>query len=153
MQPSREEIMQALFKLLKNADGFVSYSRRMAQATDVPEKLQPALIMYEVNEKNRSTSKGTPPINYLFVKVIILAKVPHSTKWSPDQRGGAEILNPLMDAVEAAVTFDPFGGLQTLGNLVERVIWDEEDETIKDVGDTDANGQAIAIMPLKIIVP
>lgn len=153
MTPSRETIMQALFALLKNAEGFVSYSRRMAQATDVPPNMQPALIMYEVNEQNKSSSKGTPPINYLFVKIIILARVPHASKWSPDQQGGAQILNPLMDAVETAVPFDPFNGLQTLGGLVERVIWDEEDETIKDVGDTDANGQAIAVMPLKIIVP
>lgn len=148
--PAREDIMKALFALLKQAQGFTTYSRKMAFPQDVKSANMPCLIMYEGNETNTNPVGDAPPVNKIHVHAIIYAANPPKTKWSPDDPCGASLLNPLLDAVEAALSPDPVTARIDLGGLVYRVLFDDEQTTIKDVGDTDANGFGIAIIPIRI---
>jgi hypothetical protein len=62
------------------------------------------------------------------------------------------VLNPLLDAVEAALYPDNIVD-QTLrlGNLVYRA-W-IEGETVKIIGDVNPDGQCFAAVPVKLLVP
>jgi hypothetical protein len=64
--------------------------------------------------------------------------------------GGGQVLNPLLDAIEAALAPVPVqGNVQTLGGLVSRAYIDGEIEI--DEGNID--NQSVAIIPVSIIAP
>lgn len=156
---TRETVMQALFALfapLLNAP-FLTIARTVAIAPDIPTGNQPALVQWEGDEKTVQGGIGQPPVRTWDVRLVIYAHVTKSTEpLGPGiiAAGGATVLNPLIDLVEALFlpTPGPTGAVpQRLGGLVARV-WIDGD-TIKETGDVDADGQALAMIPLKLLIP
>lgn len=142
--PTREEVIEALFTLLQTAPGFNLYSRRLRMWTDVPPEQQPALFLVEHSEARLNNLRGTPGRLQLMANVWIMVKTTDTTVI------GGELLNDLIDAVEGVINnVDPKINVQTLGGLVNRC-W-VNGTIIKDPGDID--GQALAIVPINILVP
>src|ERR1043166_5451907 len=106
---ARESIYAALFDLAADAAGFVTAERRLRHWSDVAPAEQPALFMAQKSETAAIKALGAP------------------TRWSPpvepylyahsnDPRlSPATILNPLLDAVEAALASAATTGVQDLG--------------------------------------
>jgi hypothetical protein len=68
---------------------------------------------------------------------------------APDElTSPATVLNPLLDAVEAALAPDPVGHVQTLGGLVSHCWIAGRIQTDEGV----LGGQAVAIVPVEILV-
>jgi len=147
--PTREQIYGALFALLdQKIPGVVTFSRRMALPGDVPPARQPALLLWEQPERVEDPGRGAPVKRSFEAWVVLYFQ-------NRDKAvAGATILNPLLDAVEAALA--PSGGdlvfnAQTLGGLVNSC--EISGEIHKQVGDTDPNGQGGAVVPVRIVVP
>jgi hypothetical protein len=139
---TREPIYEALFAKLSAIPGLVTTSRRLQHWSDVPSAAQPALFQAEGPE-NQVPRKGFPakvtlePSIYLYVNTgNDLTVIPATT------------INPLMDAIEAALAPDVVDGFQTLGGLVSHC-W-IEGQIVTDEGVLGA--QAIKIIPIKILV-
>jgi hypothetical protein len=123
MAIDRERIAVALFATVSGAARFVTTNRRLRHWSDVLPPEQPALFMSE--KGGEATTEGRtfnmPVIHTLHFDFYIYA---HS---SDPYRSPAMILNPLIDAVELALspTFAPDGsitGFNTLG-LDGMVMW------------------------------
>jgi hypothetical protein len=147
--PTRETIMQALFALVDGLPGFTSTGRRMTMPgqgpTAIDPLLQPALMMWEQHEHDERSDRGTP-IRHWYVWFVIAFI--NNDRNLP----GATLLNPLIDQVCAALKPDnPVGNVLTLGGLVHAVYVDGT--TVKHTGDTDAQGQGGAVIPVSILVP
>lgn len=146
MATTREQAMEALFALLQTVPGFNSYSRRLKMWTQVPTESQPALFLVEHSESRLTSLRGTPGRLQLLANIWIMLKTT-----DPEIIGGTE-LNNLLDAIETTIEtsgVDPKVNVQTLGGLVNRC-W-VNGTVIKDPGDID--GQALAIMPVNILMP
>jgi hypothetical protein len=104
---------------------------------------QPAIFMAEKGSEAKSKARGTPQVWTLHADLYLYA---HS---SDPYRAPGEILNPLLDAVEAALQPSPATGIQDLGlpGLVTHAYIAGKIETDEGVlGD-----QAIAIVPVEIL--
>ena len=106
---AREPIYAALFALVSAAAGFVTVSRRLRHWSDVAPAEQPALFMRQRQETAAVPTLGAPPVWKLGVELYLYA---HS---SDPYAAPATILNPLVDAVEAALAPLPATGIQDLG--------------------------------------
>jgi hypothetical protein len=134
-----EAIYQALFMRLRQAQGFVTYSRRLRHWNNTAEAEQPSLMTSEGRRLLRQT-KGVPAIHELFLNVFLYA-IENDTERSP-----AEKLNPLIDAVVNVIGVDSFSDhAQTLGGLVSHC-WVESVET--DEGTL--GNQAVAMITINI---
>lgn len=141
----REAIFQALFDLVKDLPGFVTTSRRARLVKDVPAEEQPALFMEEgPGETVQNPGQGVPPKHLLYVDIGFYARLAEDKNVAP-----GSILNPLIDAIEAALAPDEDEEDQTLGKLVEycRV----NGKILKNEGLMD--GQASVVIPVEILVP
>jgi hypothetical protein len=152
--PTREQVFAALFTQLKTAPGINTYSRRMSDYSAIPPGLLPCLILWEQPEETRYAGRQGLPVNTWEAVILIVFQnesKPHNgdpTTAVP----GATIVNPLVDAVRAALAPDDIStNNYTVGGLVEwcRV----EGKTVIETGDTDADGYGGAVIPLKILVP
>lgn len=142
--PTREEIMEALFTLLQTTSGIVTFGRRLKLWNNVPAEQQPALFLVEHSEARLNSLRGTPGRLQLLAQIFLYVKTTDM-----EVIGGTE-LNNLIDAIEATLApADPKVNVQTLGGLVDRC-W-INGTIIKDPGDID--GQALAIIPINILVP
>lgn len=144
MAIDRELIYSSLFRIVSDAANFATKSRRLRHWSDVAPAEQPALFMSEkggVGSK-ASTAYNAPTKWVLSADIYIYA---HS---SAPYISPAEILNPLVDAVERALAPDPITGLQTLGlNGMVLATW------LSGKVDTDEGvlgDQALAIIPIEI---
>jgi hypothetical protein len=140
---NREAIYQALFDLVKNLPGFVTASRRARLIKDVAAEEQPALFAEEgPGETVQNQGQGLPLKHFLFVDLGFYARIPEDRDLSP-----GSVLNPLIDAIEAALA--PAAGAedQTLGGLVEycRI----NGKILKNEGLMD--GQASVVIPVEIL--
>jgi hypothetical protein len=151
MNVSREAIMSALFALLSGATfaplsdgntGFVTKSRRLKLWTDVGE--QPAIFMAEHSENPSYQAENSPQKNSLDVEVYVYFKTPVTDEVKP-----AIDLNSILDGIDAALAPSITTGKQTLGGLVSHCRIDGK--VLKDPGDID--GQGLAVIPIKILVP
>jgi len=109
----------------------------------VPAASQPALFQAEHGESYGEPAKGLPPKRVLDVELYLYARA------DGGQLGGA-ILNRLIEAIEAALAPDDLSGnVTTLGGLVTycRI----EGRVLKEPGDLD--DQALAMVPIKILIP
>ncbi|HTV87997.1 MAG TPA: hypothetical protein VME41_03180 [Stellaceae bacterium] len=139
----REEIYQALFTLAAGAGGFATAERRWRHWSEVTPAEQPALFMRQRSELADVKVLGAPIVWQLAVELCIYA---HS---SDPYRSPASILNPLVDAVEAALAPPAATGLQTLSLpafvqhacIAGKIATDEG--ALRD--------QAIAIVPVQIL--
>jgi hypothetical protein len=137
----REAIYSALFDLLKGAAEFQTASRRLKHWSDVPAADQPALFQAQRREIVEG-EPGLPRIHMLHVDAYIYANTGDSDL-SP-----GEFLNPLLDAIEAALAPNPITNKQQLGGLVEHVWVEGEIETDEGtLGD-----QGVCIVPIVIKV-
>ena len=140
---SREPIYAALFDRAAGAAGFVTAERRLRHWSDVAPAEQPALFMTQKSETAAIKTLGAPTVWTLNVELYLYA---HS---SDPYLSPATILNPLVDAVEAALAPAAPTGLQDLGlaAMVQHAYIAGKIETEEGVlGD-----QAIAIIPIEIL--
>ena len=163
-------IMDALLALIQNSCGtlFQTYGRRMVMWEQLDQTLngqrivQPALYLFDgmiVPESGIITYEHTvrkvPNKREIQRAIVIYAKIPGGgTPQGIDLvTPGGDVLYPLIEAVEAALEpsqSDPFGA-QTLGGLVSHVWLQGKGYTF--AGDIDPNGQGMAILPVKIMIP
>ena len=142
---NREAIYQALFDLVKDLSGFVTTSRRARLAKDVAAEEQPALFLEEgPGETVQHQGQGLPAKHFLYVDLGFYARLDEDKIVAP-----GSILNPLIDAIEAALEPDEDEEDQTLGGLVYycRI----SGKVLKNEGLLD--GQASVVIPVEILVP
>ena len=140
---AREPIYAALFDLAAGAAGFVTAERRLRHWSDVAPAEQPALFMTQKSEVASVKTLGAPTVWTLLVELYLYA---HS---SDPYLSPATVLNPLVDAVEAALAPAATTGLQDLGlpSMVQHAMIAGKIEAEEGVlGD-----QAIAIIPVEIL--
>jgi hypothetical protein len=140
---SREPIYAALFGLLETAADFAVVDRRLRHWSDVSPPEQPALFMAQKTELASVKTLGAPTVWTLAVDLYLYV---HS---SDPYLAPATVLNPLLDAVEAALAPSATTGLQDLGlpATVQHAYISGKIETDEGVlGD-----QAVAIVPIEIL--
>lgn len=139
---NREAIYGALLAKVSTAAGFVTASRRLRHWSDVAAAEQPALFQVQKTETVRRET-GLPPKWSLGVDLFVYAHAPD------DATSATTAINPLLDAIEATLAPDPFSNMQTLGGLVAHCWIAGKVETDEGV----LGGQAVAIVPIEILVP
>ena len=143
----REAVFQALFALSDGVvwgsppRGFAHRSRRVALWSDLPA--QPALCQAE-HEEDIEEVTGLPPVATYSASWLIY----HDLAKDPDAVPARES-NLILDAVQALFPSDDPDRVQTLGGLVHHCFI--SGKLFKDPGDLD--GQALIIVPIKILVP
>jgi hypothetical protein len=171
MACTREQVMTALFALLEPLQApaaaakplptltpFRTVSRRVTLPGQGPAALdpliQPALMMWEQPEHVEGGERGLR-IRHWPVWFVIAFRNDNR------ELAGATILNPLIDAVEAALAPDdpirntlrlmqPQPGGQSIALIEAAAI---EGPLIKHIGDTSADGQGGAVILFDIVVP
>ena len=103
---------------------------------------QPALFQTQKGE-TITRPAGLPPRRTLAVDLVLYA-VSGDSAVAP-----ASLLNPLIDAVEAALEPGPAFAKQTLGGLVSHCCVSGRVEIVEGV----LGAQAVAIVPIEIVVP
>lgn len=150
MISTRDAIYAALFaKLLDMGprndggdDTFRVMSRRWKTWTDCP--IQPALFQREQErERYVQAGRGLPPKVTLQAQLWIYTRAGDDPNILPSTS-----LSAILDRLDLLLKVDAFG-YQTLGGIVSHA-WIEGD-LMKDPGDTD--GQAVAIVPIWMLVP
>jgi hypothetical protein len=139
----REQIYTALWALGANAARFASANRRLRHWTDVAPAEQPALFMSEKGGQAAIKKLGAPIVWTLYAEFYIYAHT------SDPYLAPATILNPLIDAFEAALAPSPTSGIQNLGlpQMVQHAYISGKVQTDEGVlGD-----QGIAIVPVEIL--
>ncbi len=149
---TREPIYQALFALMQSIvwdtdQQLKETSRRVKMFSDVPKSMQPAGYQGEHGEVSGQTS-NTP------YKRVFKASWLFYFDAEPKSLIPASFMNKLLDAVEVALAVqvtDPgyFDERNTLHGLVYHCFIDGE--ILKEPGDID--GQALTLVPIKILVP
>jgi hypothetical protein len=140
---NREPIYAALFGLIETAADFTVVDRRLRHWSDVAPAEQPALFMAQKTELASVKALGTSTVWALAVDLYVYA---HS---SDPYLAPATVLNPLLDAVEAALAPSAATGIQDLGlpAMVQHAYISGKIETDEGVlGD-----QAVAIVPVEIL--
>jgi hypothetical protein len=140
---AREPIYAALFELLGAAADFALVDRRLRHWSDVAPAEQPTLFMAQKSELATIKTLGAPTLWALSVDLFLYV---HS---SDPYVAPATLLNPLLDAVEAALAGSAATGLQDLGlpATVQHAYISGKIETDEGVlGD-----QAVAIVPVEIL--
>ena len=140
---SREPIYAALFGLVESAADFAVVDRRLRHWSDVAPAEQPALFMAQKSETADVRTLGATTVWTLAVDLYVYV---HS---SDPYLAPATVLNPLLDAVEAALAPSAVTGLQDLGlpAMVQHAYISGRIETDEGVlGD-----QAVAIVPVEIL--
>jgi hypothetical protein len=140
---AREPIYAALFARLAAAGGFVTAARRLRHWSEVTPAEQPALFMRQKTETAAVPTLGAPTVWTLAVEIYVYAHA------SDPYAAPAIVLNPLVDAVEAAMAPLAVTGVQDLGlpamvqhaYIAGRIAADEG--ALRD--------QAVAIIPIEIL--
>jgi hypothetical protein len=139
----RETIYAALWTLGAGAARFASANRRLRHWADVAPAEQPALFMSEKGGHAAIKRLGAPIVWTLHAEFYVYV---HS---SDPYTAPGTILNPLIDALEAALAPSPTTGVQNLGlpEMVQHAYIAGKIETDEGVlGD-----QAIAIVPVEVL--
>ena len=139
---NREAIYSALFAKMSAAAGFATASRRLRHWSDVGAVEQPALFQVQRSETARRDA-GLPSKWTLAVDLFLYAHA------ADDATAAATVMNPLLDAIEAALAPDPVTNVQGLGGLAAHCWIAGKVETDEGV----LGGQAVAIVPIEILVP
>ncbi|HTQ33571.1 MAG TPA: hypothetical protein VMI30_05340 [Stellaceae bacterium] len=140
---NREAIYAALFGLFETAADFATVDRRLRHWSDGAPAEQPALFVAQKSELASVNTLGAPTVWTLAVDLYVYA---HS---SDPYLAPATVLNPLIDAVEAALMPSVATGVQDLGlpAMVQHAYIHGKIETDEGVlGD-----QAVAMVPVEIL--
>ena len=141
MQTPREDIMAALFARLESIEGLATTSRRLKHWADVPSEEQPALFMAQGNQIPE-VKTGQPMVWRLPVTVYVYVK-------TTGEQVPASVLNPILDAIEAALPLHPITGLHDdLG--LEGVEWARISGPIETSEGT-LGDQEVAMIPIEIL--
>lgn len=143
MTIKRETIYAALWSLASGAAWFASAGRRLRHWSDVSPAEQPALFMSERGGEARIKVLGAPVVWTLHADFYIYARS------SDPAAAPAEILNPLLDALDAALAPSPVTGIQNLG-LPGQVQHAAITGKVK-TGEGALGDQAVAIVPVEIV--
>lgn len=157
--PSREQVYLALFALVTPLQGppkgplpaskpFRLVTRKVLEVQRIPPEEQPVLMMYESTELPIWNGEALQSKVWTVYFII-------GAEHSPSDPG-ASILNPLIDAVEAALLPNPLLGqeVQTLGALVTRAV--VKGVGAKDHGDNSTKTgrrQSAYYLPVEITLP
>jgi hypothetical protein len=119
--PPREEIYQALFALISAATvggqpAFKSTGRRLQGWSQVAAEEMPAFYQLQAGERLKHV-RGLPYVNRLHAELYLFVNQPDNSPTSLV----SSLLNPLKDAVIAAIQPAPTDDGQTLGGLVHDV--------------------------------
>jgi len=142
---NREAIMQALLTLVSESAGFVTIGRRLEWVAKVAGL--PALYVIATDNEYQQHGTTFPPRRTIGAEIWVYAAT------DLQQPPGAQ-LNPLLDAIEAALGVMP-GQAQTLGGLVVHC-WIGGDDGQKariEIFEGHASSRAVAIIPVRILVP
>jgi len=123
-------------------------SRKLYDIPDLGEDKRPSLIQCEPEENFNPEFTGQPTMQILNVFILIVV-------WTKSYNGpGISLVNPRLDALDQVLAPPPLLQAQTLGFIdgvpVVNHCWIEGKIT-KVGGDLDGNG--VAIVPLKLLVP
>lgn len=139
---SREDVMVALFNALAASGAYATTGRRLIHWGQVAE--QPALFLRHVGDETPPRPTNRPG------RVVMECEAWVYAKRDGDPAATAETpINGLIDAIDLALRPPPGRQEQTLGGMVQHA-WIEGRTEIHP-GDLD--GQAIAVIPLKVLVP
>jgi|SRR5579863_6985143 len=140
--PNRETLYQALFNLVSQAPGLVTWSRRTMLPQNVDGSDQPALFMDQRGENPERQGQGIPYMWRLEAELKIYC-YSGDTSIPP-----ATLLNPILDAIEAmfppqiaALVPQTFGGL-----CVEARLQGDGKGEAGTIGN-----QAVAFVPVMIL--
>jgi hypothetical protein len=136
---AREPIYAALYALLSGVANFNSTSRIVKHWDDVPQGQQPALFMAQ-GQQIANTQRGQPTKWTLQVKIYVYAR-------TDGEQVPSTVINPILDAIEAALQGNAAENTQTLGGLVDYARIEGTIET--DEGTL--GSQAVAIIPISIL--
>jgi hypothetical protein len=139
---AREAIMQALFALVSGSASFVTASRRLQLWDSLQAGDKPAIFQYERGCEYKGAERHLPPTVTITVELYIYTAPGTDSGVIP-----SSLLNPLIDAVDAALAPSKVTGKQTLGGLVSHCWIDGK--VMQDPGDLDGDG--IAVIPIKIL--
>jgi hypothetical protein len=174
-----EPVMNALLAYLKAniaANTFLYYQRGILIWERIPEIMnanplirQPCLFLYDGFGFGGGVTKfvqrgrALPPVRTMERTIVIYNKLPVAGGFPGGQIGGsatsytttsgAAILHPLLEAVEAALDTPDNASTNTLtlGGLVQHC-WIEGDTHLL-TPDIDENGQGMATLPVRILIP
>lgn len=140
---TRETIYKALFDLLKTATSFKHHGRKLPGSDQVPLDMQPAVYIAQLREE-AIQKRGLPTVWKLQCVLVLYVSTAGSENTSC-----AEILNPLLDEIEAL--FPPAqnegDAVQTLGGLVSHAWISGEIETYEGT----LGEEEIARVPIEIL--
>ena len=140
---ARERIYAALFARAAGAAAFATTARRMRHWSTLTPPEQPALYMRQKTETAAVKALGAPIVWTLAVElyVYVHSSEPHSPP--------VIALNPLIDALEAALAPPPATGIQDLGlpDMVEHACITGRVE----INEGGLRDQAVAIIPVEIL--
>lgn len=134
--------MTALFVLLQGTVGAKTFGRRLKFANDVAE--QPALFLDDRGTEYPEHPTGLSPKRHLMADVWLYT----TGGKNPDAVPATE-LNNMIDAVELALAPSLVTNTQTLGGLVVHCWIEGRPEYFSG----HIGGQAIAVIPVKMLVP
>lgn len=142
MRPSFESIYAALFALGSGISGIKSSSRRLVSAQDVAIESAPAL--YQVQIQQKADFQGAVPTRWELscMWIVVVCQTDTTQPMTPT-------LNPILDAITAALAPAPAMSRQTLGGLVEYAAIDGN----IDISEGVMGDRTVAFIPIKVIVP
>src|SRR5579864_1378600 len=107
-RPTREQVFGALFTKLQTAAGITTFSRRMLDYSVIAPRLMPILILWEMPETtDYKPGRGLPRDHWEALAVIVFQNTSKPQNGDPTTAvPGATIINPLIDAVRAALAPD-----------------------------------------------
>jgi hypothetical protein len=140
---AREPIYAALFARVAGAAHFVTTARRLRHWSEVAPVEQPALFMRQKGEVAAVPVSGAPTVWKLQVELHVYAHA------GDPYIAPAMVLNPLIDAVEAALSPTSVTGTQDLGlsGTVQHAHLAGRVEITEGV----LRDQAVAVIPVEIL--
>lgn len=139
MNPTREQIMAALWAKVSNITGIKTSSRRLLHWDDIAPADQPALFMAQ-GPQVATLTRGFPLKWLLHANLHLYVNSGENPNLSP-----APALNTLLDAIEAALA-PGAGAYQTLGGLVHDCWINGQIETLEGT----LGAQEAALIPITI---
>lgn len=144
MSATRETIIAALLAKLTAAATWGEVGRRNRDPNNIATPGAPALLLLKHHEHYDAPSLNIPAKRTMNMLAVIYIDVGVDENGIPDA-----ILNPLQDAIDAALAADTPQGFCTLGGLVAscRI----SGEVTNAPGDI--TGKGLAILPIDILIP
>lgn len=141
---TRNQILDAILLKFKDVATWKTTSRKVKMWTEVPQESRPALYVTMLSDNSAPQSEAVPGMTTLDVTVFMYLWV------YPDTDVPSTDINDVLDAFDVALAPSPLNGSkQTLGGLVSHC-WKEG---VTQIVPGDLDGDAIAVIPLKVLVP